>query len=142
MNTQQSTSKILQALGLTLMIGFFGNISVAQETPKIQDWDSSIPAAELGIIGLIQAKAIQDYYTDKDGVACGGEVAQFTMSDYYTSEDVHGDLVFLVKVKFFVTGTSNACKNEVLKECEAPITIYNKDNFVMGKWSCTVVDRI
>ena len=121
----------------TLLISLSANADTAIE---IFGWDSALPNAQNQVVRQVQSYAIENFRYDHWQGSCGGDTADFELSNYYTHESFEGELIHKIKVKVLVTHSYRHCEDVVVSECEVPLTVYTANHVTMAKWQCTVVD--
>lgn len=126
--------RIITAIVLLFSVSAFGQIN------KIQQWEPTLPLSEADTIQLIQLKAFEKFYEEGTEQACGGEIAEPALVDYYTYLSADTSTVHKVDVEVYVTGSFNRCQKQIISKCKVPMTMKSKKLFGMNDWVCEVVD--
>ncbi len=111
------------------------SLTVSQAKASIVDWDSSIPMDSKIAVMLITSKVEELTYSD-EGDYCGGQSSQHRLVDYFTTEDVNGNLTFFLKVTYQATLSLDFCRSEVVKNCESTIRVDDQGQIKVGQVIC------
>ena len=123
---------------LISLITFF-SVTAFSQINHIQQWEPTLPLTEVDTIQLIQLKAFEKFYEEGEEQACGGEIAQPALVDYYTYTSADTTLVHKVYVEVYVTSSFNRCQKQLISKCKVPMTMKSKKIFGMSDWVCEVV---
>lgn len=111
------------------------SLNLSQAQANIVDWDASIPMDSKVAIALITSKVEDLTYSD-EGNYCGGQSANHKLVDYYTTEDVNGNLTFFLNVTYDATLSLDFCRTEVTQQCTSTIRVDDQGTIKVGPVVC------
>lgn len=112
-------------------------ISASADANAITLWEDAIPLHADTAIEMINEKASEMSYRDDDtGYVCGGETANYQLSDYFTEEAYDGLVTHNVYIKFQVTVPVDYCAAEAIRTCEVKFAVTSEDDVQLARWSC------